>query len=127
MRRLNVRAETWPLRSAFTISRGSRTEITVVVAEIADGELVGRGECFPHSRYGESPETVTDAIRSVEQSISQGLDRAGLLQALPQVPRATRSTVHCGTSPSNSRARTNRNFGSGILRASRHSLNSRPL
>ena len=93
MRRLAVRTETWPLRSAFTISRGSRTEITVVVAEISEGDLVGRGECFPHSRYGESPESVVGAIGALDGLISEGLDRPGLLQALPA--GAARNAVDC--------------------------------
>ena len=42
-RTLSVRAETWPLAASFTISRGSRTEARVVVAEISHGGVTGRG------------------------------------------------------------------------------------
>ena len=55
-RRLAVRLETWPLKSAFRISRGAKTEARVVVAEIADGPHTGRGEAVPYPRYDETPE-----------------------------------------------------------------------
>ena len=45
---LSVSQETWPMRGAFTISRGSRTEAHVLVAELNDGTHVGCGECMPY-------------------------------------------------------------------------------
>ena len=62
MATLTVRPETWPLARAFTISRGSRTAAEVVVAEISDGGVTGRGECMPYARYGESVDGVAAAI-----------------------------------------------------------------
>ena len=57
-RRLRVATSTWPIAGRFTISRGSRTAAEVVVATIeGTGEeagAVGRGECVPYARYGES-------------------------------------------------------------------------
>lgn len=40
---LSVRIERWPLAGAFTISRGSKTEAVVVVAELNDGTHCGCG------------------------------------------------------------------------------------
>jgi len=34
---LSVRIERWPLAGVFAISRGSKTEAVVVVAELSDG------------------------------------------------------------------------------------------
>jgi len=93
MRGLIVRAESWPIAGAFTISRGSKTAAEVVVVEIRDGAHVGRGECVPYPRYGE---TIADAIASVEAlraEIERGLDRAALLTALPA--GAARNAVDC--------------------------------
>ena len=42
MTELAVRAETWPIRGSFTISRGSRTAAEVVVVELADGGALRR-------------------------------------------------------------------------------------
>src|SRR5580700_4227533 len=62
---LNVSVERWPIAGAFTISRGSKTEAEVVVAELHDGAVTGRGECTPYGRYGESVEAVVATIAAL--------------------------------------------------------------
>ena len=93
MRRLAVRLETWPLASAFRISRGAKTEAHVVVAEVADGACAGRGEAVPYPRYDETPEGARAEIESVRDAVEGGLDREGLLEALP--PGAARNALDC--------------------------------
>jgi L-alanine-DL-glutamate epimerase-like enolase superfamily enzyme len=88
--KLTARREVFALREAFTISRGSRTEQVVVTAEIHDGAHVGRGECTPYARYGETAEGVIDAIEGLE---SAGLTRATLADRLPA--GAARNAVDC--------------------------------
>src|SRR6266487_4109374 len=56
--RLSVTRRAWPLARPFAISRGSKTTAEVVVAEIFDGDVRGRGECVPYPRYGESVDSV---------------------------------------------------------------------
>jgi L-alanine-DL-glutamate epimerase-like enolase superfamily enzyme len=90
---LSVRIERWPLASAFTISRGSKTEAVVVTAELADGAHYGRGECVPYARYGETPDGVVVAIEAMRPQLEQGLDRAGLQTAMP--PGAARNALDC--------------------------------
>ena len=92
-RRLTVRSECWPLRTRFVISRGSRTTARVLVVEIAEGDAVGRGECVPYARYGESVESVTGRIRAVQPAIEAGADRAALAELLPA--GAARNAVDC--------------------------------
>ncbi|MEM6680339.1 MAG: N-acetyl-D-Glu racemase DgcA, partial [Pseudomonadota bacterium] len=75
---LEVETKRFPLREAFTISRGSRTEVTVVEARLIDGDVMGRGECVPYKRYGESPESVTAQIEAQADALVEGLDREGL-------------------------------------------------
>jgi L-alanine-DL-glutamate epimerase-like enolase superfamily enzyme len=91
--KLSVRSESWPIRGAFAISRGAKTKATVVVAEISDGNLRGRGECVPYGRYGETVEGVIAAIEELSQPIAAGLDRAGLQTALPA--GAARNALDC--------------------------------
>lgn len=96
--RLAVRRESWPLRGTFAISRGSRTESIVVVAELsvqdtAGQRIVGRGECVPYARYGETVEGVIGTIGSLRDRIADGLDRQGLQHALP--PGAARNALDC--------------------------------
>src|SRR6516165_7699945 len=90
---LSVRSERWPIAGAFTISRGSKTEAEVVVAELTDAALTGRGECTPYPRYGESVEDVAAAIAGLAECIRRGLDRAALQTALPA--GAARNALDC--------------------------------
>ncbi len=83
MTQLTVRHEAWPVRGKFTISRGSRTQADVVVAELSDGAQVGRGECLPYPRYGESVEGVIAEIEKLRGPLAEGLDRQGLQALLP--------------------------------------------
>ena len=93
MRQLSVRQESWPLRGVFRISRGSYTDISVVVVEISDGEATGRGECRPYPRYRETPASVVSAIKAIQPAVQAGLGREALLSALP--PGAARNAVDC--------------------------------
>ena len=78
-RRLDVAVERFPIAGAFTIARGSRTEAVVVVATITDAEgRIGRGECVPYARYGETVESVSDLIRARAGDIAAGASRADL-------------------------------------------------
>jgi L-Ala-D/L-Glu epimerase len=90
---LSVRIERWPIAGAFTISRGAKTEAAVVVAELADGEHRGRGECVPYGRYGETPEGVADALTPLGAEIARGLDRLALQEAMPT--GAARNALDC--------------------------------
>ncbi len=92
-RRLNVRTETWPIAGSFTISRGSRTEVQVVVAEISEGGVTGRGECVPYAHYGESVDGVAAAIEAMAGPLADGLGRAPLQEAL--APGAARNALDC--------------------------------
>ncbi|HEY7299774.1 MAG TPA: N-acetyl-D-Glu racemase DgcA [Xanthobacteraceae bacterium] len=92
MRSLSVRIERWPIAGSFTISRGAKTEAAVIVAEIADGDHRGRGECVPYARYGETLQGVADAIMAMSR-VSRGLDRLGLQEAIG--PGAARNAVDC--------------------------------
>jgi len=90
---LTVRIERWPLRQAFTISRGSKTEAVVVVAELECGGHRGRGEAVPYLRYGETPEGIAAAIETMDAALRGGLDRSGLQTAMPA--GAARNALDC--------------------------------
>jgi len=90
---LETRIETFPLRQRFAISRGSKTETVVVTVELRDAKYRGRGECGPNIRYGETPESVADAIAAMAAELADGLDRIGLQQAMP--PGAARNALDC--------------------------------
>jgi L-alanine-DL-glutamate epimerase-like enolase superfamily enzyme len=88
--RIEARAERWPIRGAFTIARGSKTEAEVVVVEVEEGGVRGRGECLPYPRYGESVEGVVAQVAAVP---ADGLTRARLQGLLPA--GAARNAIDC--------------------------------
>ena len=92
-RTLEVAVDRFPLTKPFTISRGSVSELELVTATIRDGQHVGRGECRPYARYGETVESVTAAIEEVRGFIEGGGTREGLLQKMPA--GAARNAVDC--------------------------------
>ena len=89
--RLSVSRRAWPLAQPFAISRGSRTTAEVVVAEVSDGEFRGRGECVPYPRYGESVDSVLQALEAMKGAVFSGLDRHELQRAMP--PGAARNAL----------------------------------
>jgi len=90
---LTVSIESWPIAGGFTISRGTKTEAVVVVAEIRTGAHRGRGECVPYARYGESVEGIRDDIEKLTDRIATGLTREELADLLPA--GAARNAVDC--------------------------------
>ncbi len=82
-------AEAFPLKEVFTISRGSRTEAKVVTVSVSREGTIGRGECVPYARYGESIESVLAQIEGLPPRIT----RADLQAALPA--GAARNAVDC--------------------------------
>jgi L-alanine-DL-glutamate epimerase-like enolase superfamily enzyme len=93
MTRMTFRQENWPLAGVFTIARGSRTNVDVVVVELEDGGHRGRGECFPAARYNESVDSVSAQLEAVRGAIEGGADKHALQALLP--PGAARNALDC--------------------------------
>ena len=96
---LEVAVERWPIAGRFTIARGSRTEAVVVVVTLRAAGAVGRGECVPYARYGESVESVVAQIESQRAALAAaaasdlGAVRDALQRALPA--GAARNALDC--------------------------------
>ena len=90
---MTVRIEHWPIAGSFTISRGAKTEAVVVVAEVGEGSLTGRGECVPYPRYGETPEATLEAIQAMQEPLAGGMDRIALQARMPA--GAARNSLDC--------------------------------
>jgi L-Ala-D/L-Glu epimerase len=86
---IRVTEQSFRLAEVFTISRGSKTEARVVTVEISRNGSLGRGESVPYARYGETPASVTDQIRSLPADFAH-VDLPGLLP-----PGAARNAVDC--------------------------------
>lgn len=90
---LRTYSQSWPIAGAFTISRGSRTEAKVILLELSDNGLTGRGECVPYARYGETLESVTAQLTDLTDAIAQGISREQLFNLLPA--GAARNALDC--------------------------------
>lgn len=93
MREISFEAESWPIAGAFTISRGSKTQAETVTVSIREEGHVGRGECVPYARYGETVKDVLGSIRAVAQSLADGMTREDLQRAMPR--GAARNAIDC--------------------------------
>jgi len=90
---VKIYTRSWPIRGSFTISRGSKTQVDVVIVEVSDNGIIGRGECVPYARYHESIESVLVSINSIKKQIETGLSRENLQTLLPA--GAARNAVDC--------------------------------
>lgn len=93
MRQVVARHENWPLKQQFKISRSQKTSVDVVVVEISEGEVVGRGESIPYARYEQDVEQTLDTISDLTEDLINGLDVQGLQSKLK--PSAARNAIDC--------------------------------
>jgi len=82
LRNCLISAEHWPIRGYFRIARGAKREAAVLVVEIRDGAFLGRGECVPYARYGETLQSVEAEIEAQLPDIANGMDREALQRAM---------------------------------------------
>jgi L-Ala-D/L-Glu epimerase len=87
--RRTVTPDVFPLARAFTISRGSRTHAHVLTVTLEADGAIGRGECVPYARYGES----LDSVEAQIAGLPERFNRAELQALLP--PGAARNAVDC--------------------------------
>ena len=94
MPKLTVAHETWPLAGSFAISRGAKTtaEVLTVTLEDANG-AVGRGECVPYARYGETVPAVMEALEGARSAIEAGIAREDVPGLI--TPYAGRNALDC--------------------------------
>ena len=90
---LRVRAERLALRAPFRISRGVKTHAEVVVADLHDGDVVGRGECVPYGRYGETLDGVAAQLAAAGERLRSGAPVEAVLADLPA--GAARNALDC--------------------------------
>ena len=81
--KITTRHENWPLRDSFSISRGSKISVDVIIAEIEDAGASGIGECVPYPRYGETIEQTLLDISSMGNSHASELKRDSLKDHFP--------------------------------------------
>ena len=91
---IRVFSEDWPLREAFTISRGAKTLAEVIRVVVTDRDGVrGQGEAVPYKRYGEDRASLVGDIERMAAGLNAPLTRENLHQHLPS--GAARNAVDC--------------------------------
>lgn len=83
---LSATPESFRLAETFTISRGSRDAAAVLTVSTG----LGRGECVPYARYGETMESVSDQVAAAAGALSVDADARDHMAA-----GAARNAVDC--------------------------------
>ena len=65
----------------------------MLTVHLSDNEHVGRGECYPYARYGESLDSVSEQIFAIEAELKNGISREMLGQLMPA--GAARNALDC--------------------------------
>jgi len=87
-----VRAESWPIRGGFRIARGARAAADVIVVELDHEGVVGRAECVPYPRYGET----LDSVRALIEGSAEALDARIARTQIQSMPAgAARNALDC--------------------------------
>lgn len=73
--------ERWVLAQPYTMARGSKTDVDVVVCEVTDGTHIGRGEGTPIYFEGETAELCVEAIE-MRTKQNRALTREDLLASM---------------------------------------------
>lgn len=82
-RRISVRNETWRCHEPFRIANLTADDFPLVVCEIEQAGTVGRGEALGIYYFDETPASMADQIRGIEDELGVGADRNQLLELLP--------------------------------------------
>lgn len=93
MARLTLRREEWPLNEPFIISRAVQMVGEVVVVEIEEDGLIGRGECEEGDSFFEGRDEVVRDIEAQRGALETGLTRSALQDLMPA--GAARNAVDC--------------------------------
>lgn len=81
------------LKAPFRISRGVKTAAEVVVVEVIEEGLIGRGESVPYARYDETVESVIAQLQPAAQALRDGAKPHEALALL--TPGAARNALDC--------------------------------
>jgi L-Ala-D/L-Glu epimerase len=90
---VEVTTRVWPLREPFVISRTTHYDCEVIVVQLRDGELLGRGEAVGVDYHGETLDSMRQQIESIRPQLERGVRRTELLKLLPA--GGARNAVDC--------------------------------
>ena len=93
-RLISVEVERWPVAGSFTISRGTKRFVDVVVCTVGRGRWQGRGEATAIYYHGETAEgCAAEIARFCESLGNEALTREAVHRAMPR--GAARNALDC--------------------------------
>ena len=90
---LTVSRELIPLSAPFTITGYTFTDMSVVVARVAERGATGEGEAAGVYYLGDDADCMCVALEAVRHDVEAGIDRAALKRLLP--PGGARNALDC--------------------------------
>ena len=93
MRRLAIKPESWPVDGEFIISKGACTTAEVIVVEITEDGITGRGECERTEAYEPGYPDVAAAIEAARPAIEAGIGLEELQNTMPS--GSARNALDC--------------------------------
>jgi L-alanine-DL-glutamate epimerase-like enolase superfamily enzyme len=90
---LSIARELIPLSAPFTITGYTFTDLTVVVARIAERGATGEGEAAGVYYLGDDADHMCSAIEGARRDVEAGIDREALRRLLP--PGGARNALDC--------------------------------
>jgi L-Ala-D/L-Glu epimerase len=94
--RITAAIERWPVAGQFTIARGTKTYVDVMVVAVSDGTHVGMGEGTAIYYLGESAESCLAQVEAViDDLVGLAADSARELVQILLPPGAARNALDC--------------------------------
>lgn len=93
MPEMKISREHWKKTKAFRIAREVMDGADLILVELSENGIVGRGECCPTAHYGESLESELEKLNAVSKEIEKGATRADIQSLLPA--GAARNALDC--------------------------------
>ena len=90
---MHIRRERWRLREPFRITGTVMEELDVVVVEVRDDGLCGRGEAAGVDYRGDDIEHMLEQLQALHVQFESGIDRETLQSLLP--PGGARNALDC--------------------------------
>jgi L-alanine-DL-glutamate epimerase-like enolase superfamily enzyme len=82
-RHISVRTETWPSLIPFRIANVTFDDFPLIVCEIEQDGITGRGEALGVYYFDETPDSMTAQILGISDELAAGADRRQLMEFLP--------------------------------------------
>jgi L-alanine-DL-glutamate epimerase-like enolase superfamily enzyme len=83
--KLHVHIDQWPVKKPFKIAYHTFHHRDLLRVELADGDLIGRGEAGGHPQL-EAIDVARERVLKLREEIESGISRQQLLQSMPRGP-----------------------------------------